>query len=75
VVNDAPTAAEELPLPAARDFASPHVEVAALGEIEHDTLDDTILVIEDDPTPPADPQPGVRRENYRQLFTRLRHGT
>jgi hypothetical protein len=35
----------------------------------------SILVIEDELDEPALAQPGVRRENYRQLFTRLRHGT
>jgi hypothetical protein len=34
-----------------------------------------VLVIEDDPTESDGPQPGVRRESYRQLFSRLRHGT
>jgi type II secretory pathway predicted ATPase ExeA len=34
-----------------------------------------ILVIEDDSDHSGGPQPGVRRESYRQLFTRLRHGT
>jgi type II secretory pathway predicted ATPase ExeA len=36
---------------------------------------DPILVIEDDPVRVARPQPGVRREEYRDLFSRLRHGT
>ena len=74
VVNDAPAVVDE-PV------------IAAVGESRHsaslegqeiaaeDTCDDTILVIEDDPAPPTDPQPGVRRESYRQLFSRLRHGT
>ncbi|MGD9636569.1 MAG: ExeA family protein [Pirellulales bacterium] len=34
-----------------------------------------ILIIEDDQEAAVRPQPGVRRESYRQLFTRLRHGT
>jgi len=34
-----------------------------------------VLVIEDDPADSDSPQPGVRRESYRQLFSRLRHGT
>lgn len=37
--------------------------------------DEPILVIEDDAEQSVAPQPGVRRESYRQLFTRLRHGT
>lgn len=37
--------------------------------------DSPILVIEDDSDHGGGPQPGVRRESYRQLFTRLRHGT
>jgi hypothetical protein len=37
--------------------------------------DDAIIVIEDDPAADIPLQPGVRRENYRQLFSRLRHGT
>ena len=36
---------------------------------------ETILVIEDEAANDDRPQPGVRRENYRQLFSRLRHGT
>lgn len=34
-----------------------------------------ILVIEDELDAGVQPQPGVRRESYRHLFTRLRHGT
>lgn len=37
--------------------------------------DAPILVIEEDLDHGATPHPGVRRESYRQLFTRLRHGT
>jgi type II secretory pathway predicted ATPase ExeA len=36
--------------------------------------DDPILVIEDEPVRVARAQPGVRREEYRDLFSRLRHG-
>jgi type II secretory pathway predicted ATPase ExeA len=36
---------------------------------------DPILIIEDEPVRVARPQPGVRREEYRDLFSRLRHGT
>jgi hypothetical protein len=74
VVNDAPAVAEERAVPAVTDSRfSPSL---ATQEVVTDAVgDDTILVIEDDPAPPSDPQPGVRREGYRQLFSRLRHGT
>jgi hypothetical protein len=39
------------------------------------TSDDPILVIEDEPIHIVRPQPSVRREAYRDLFSRLRHGT
>jgi hypothetical protein len=74
VVNDAPAVAEEHAVPAVTDSRfSP--SLAAQEVATEDAGDDTILVIEDDPAPPSDPQPGVRRESYRQLFSRLRHGT
>lgn len=74
VVNDTPSAVEELPFPVVREpqFASSFTANPSAAEL---ACDDTILVIEDDPAPPSDPQPGVRRESYRQLFSRLRHGT
>ena len=40
-----------------------------------DDVADAILVIEDEPADAGQPQSGVRRESYRQLFSRLRHGT
>jgi hypothetical protein len=40
-----------------------------------DDAADAILVIEDEPIDGGPPGPGVRRESYRQLFSRLRHGT
>jgi type II secretory pathway predicted ATPase ExeA len=40
-----------------------------------DEEEEAILVIEDEPSEPLRPEPGVRRESYRRLFTRLRHGT
>ena len=77
VVNDTPSATDELAICRrtrigrfARRCRCRAFIVRALT-----TSDDTILVIEDDPAPPTDPQPGVRRESYRQLFSRLRHGT
>jgi type II secretory pathway predicted ATPase ExeA len=45
--------------------------VAALSR----ATDDPILVIEDEPVRVSRPQSGVRREEYRDLFSRLRHGT
>lgn len=73
VVSDASTVAEEPVSPAVEELYSPaeSVDLPAAEE----AADDTILVIEDDPAPPSGPQPGVRREGYRQLFSRLRHGT
>lgn len=74
VVNDAPSVADELPSPVAEEpqFSD---SIAADQSAADATCDETILVIEDDPAPPSGPQPGVRRESYRQLFSRLRHGT
>ena len=40
-----------------------------------DQPNEPILVIEDESDQRGAAQPGVRRESYRQLFTRLRHGT
>jgi type II secretory pathway predicted ATPase ExeA len=68
VVNDTPTADEPR-------RAAPEVAPAALNSAAMEDGDDTILVIEDEPAPSDGPQPGVRREGYRQLFSRLRHGT
>jgi len=39
-----------------------------------DDVAEAILVIEDDTIDGGPPSPGVRRESYRQLFSRLRHG-
>jgi type II secretory pathway predicted ATPase ExeA len=50
------------------ELSLPAVESA--GRIE-----DPILVIEDEPVQPQRSQSGVRREAYRDLFSRLRHGT
>ncbi len=41
---------------------------------ESDDSADAILVIEDDSNDGGPPTTGVRRESYRQLFSRLRHG-
>jgi hypothetical protein len=55
--------------------ATPAIEVVD-ADLEYlDDAADTILVIEDEPAEPVRSQPGVRREEYRQLFSRLRHGT
>jgi len=59
VVNDSAPVAEEPRLPPAAS----------------EFADEPILVIEDEADQAAAPKPGVRRESYRQLFTRLRHGT
>ena len=37
--------------------------------------EDPILMIDDEPARNLRPEPGVRREAYRDLFSRLRHGT
>ena len=47
----------------------------ALAAQSTDDSERAILVIEDEPTDTGHPQSGVRRESYRQLFSRLRHGT
>jgi len=47
----------------------------AMSSNHPDHLPDAILVIEDEPEYEAAAPSGVRRENYRQLFSRLRHGT
>jgi hypothetical protein len=38
-------------------------------------IEESILVIDDEPAPTARPEPGARREAYRDLFSRLRHGS
>jgi type II secretory pathway predicted ATPase ExeA len=75
IVNDVPSPADERPFAVETESTAPLELVAAHPSFEPETGDDTILVIEDDPAPPTGPQPGVRRESYRQLFSRLRHGT
>lgn len=67
----------ETPRPALRlavvnDTAAASEPIVAVGTAE---TNQPVLVIEDDPTESDGPQPGVRRESYRQLFSRLRHGT
>jgi type II secretory pathway predicted ATPase ExeA len=44
-----------------------------LDQFDIEPNDDPILVVEDDPSPSAEASP-VRREEYRQLFSRLRSG-
>lgn len=75
VVNDAPTPTEDRHRVTVEVVAAPWQPVSALAAEPRDDGDDTILVIEDEPAPTEGPQPGVRREGYRQLFSRLRHGT
>ena len=54
----------EPPLPAVQDMVDDTPDAA-----------EAILIIEDEPeVVAASSSPGVRRENYRNLFTRLRHG-
>lgn len=67
----------EVPRPALRlavvnDTPAVSEPIVAVGTAE---TNQPVLVIEDDPTESDGPQPGVRRESYRQLFSRLRHGT
>jgi type II secretory pathway predicted ATPase ExeA len=67
----------EAPRPALRlavvnDTPAVNEPIVAMGTAE---TNQPVLVIEDDPTESDGPQPGIRRENYRQLFSRLRHGT
>ena len=57
-----------------RDVIQRTLHCSAVDEIGFDPFD-AILVIEDEPTSAGQPQPGVRRENYRQLFSRLRQAT
>jgi type II secretory pathway predicted ATPase ExeA len=65
VVNDAPPIVAEAP-------RQKHLTAAMSPQ---PCADDAILVIEDESADPGHPPNGVRRENYRQLFSRLRHGT
>lgn len=80
IVEDGPSSPQEA---ASFSAAGPGVArscppAAAIesGPLE-DTLEDgadSILVIEDEPIDGSPSDPGVRRESYRQLFSRLRHG-
>lgn len=74
IVNDAPATAEESES-LEEEIVDPQPQPVATISAPDAELDDTILVIEDEPAPPTGPQPGVRRESYRHLFSRLRHGT
>jgi type II secretory pathway predicted ATPase ExeA len=46
----------------------------SLPQLEPDVDEDPVLIIEDDAPTPAPPKPPVRREEYRNLFSRLRSG-
>jgi hypothetical protein len=75
IVSDSPSVAvDETPIEP-ESISGQHFPAATLAPQPNDDADDTILVIEDEPAPTPGPQPGVRREGYRQLFSRLRHGT
>ena len=47
---------------------------ATRGSDEFAADDTEIIVVEDDPVPPPPPASAVRRQEYRQLFARLRRG-
>jgi hypothetical protein len=47
---------------------------APFPEPVHSANDDPVLIIEDDAPAPAPHKPPVRREEYRNLFSRLRSG-
>lgn len=74
VVSDAPPAAA-LVNNAGERFAPQHECAAAVCEPADDELAEAILVIEDEPAELVPPPSGVRRESYRQLFSRLRRAT
>ncbi|HEX5472468.1 MAG TPA: AAA family ATPase [Lacipirellulaceae bacterium] len=42
--------------------------------LDESLVHDPVLIVEDDATVPGPPKPPVRREEYRQLFSRLRSG-
>jgi type II secretory pathway predicted ATPase ExeA len=63
------------PTSAVTTFAAPCVAGTVSQETDLRGSDtDAILVIEDEPTAVDRSRPGVRREEYRRLFSRLRHG-
>jgi hypothetical protein len=77
VVSESPLRSDEGPATAAEWGFTRQPLAAKSSEANHaDDAADAILVIEDEPPTTDDrPQSGVRRESYRQLFSRLRHGT
>jgi hypothetical protein len=65
----------DVDLPAAAEDVSP--EAAEAVDVAH-ADDRDLIVVQDDPVTPAAEQGaitgGVKRQEYRQLFARLRHG-
>ena len=76
VVNDAPAPEpmEALVSTVAETTTCERAPTAVRASSVSDDASEAILVIEDEPAEVALPRPGVRRESYRQLFSRLRHG-
>jgi hypothetical protein len=82
IVQAPPTPDRIAPPPVADDFAvEGGNECAGANDVlnaEVDPDDVDVIVVEDDPVPPPPPSrtptSGVRRQEYRQLFARLRRG-
>jgi type II secretory pathway predicted ATPase ExeA len=79
VVEEVDTAPKEVSQEA--DLTWPPLRIADVSDSHatipgrvHSIVDDPVLIIEDDAPAPAPQKPPVRREEYRNLFSRLRSG-
>lgn len=72
VIGDAETVESNA---APRTGVGTHFRPSAPATGAQRQTEEPILLIDDEPVQAVHPEPGVRREAYRDLFSRLRHGT